>query len=90
MLVVRLSESFPTTPPYTTMKVPKVASTTANKHLGSHRSLNNLTLMMYAKKALVFQMAYTHKSNLNSMCFLLSISLEAYQSNLSCLLNERR
>ena len=78
MVVVRPGLSFgATTPPYTTTKVPKVASTTASKRLGSHRSLNNLTLMMYAKKALVFQIAYTHKTNLNSMCFFIVNSSES-------------
>jgi len=44
-------------PPYTTAAVPTVAITTASSRLVSHLSLNSLTLMRYAKNALVFQMA---------------------------------
>jgi len=44
-------------PPYTTAIVPTVAITTARSRLNSHCNLNSLTLITYAKKALVFQMA---------------------------------
>ena len=44
-------------PPYTTPTVPIVAKTMASSRLGSHLSLNTLTLMRYTKKALVFPIA---------------------------------
>ena len=44
-------------PPYTTATVPIVAKTIASSRLGSHLSLNTLTLMRYTKKALVFPIA---------------------------------
>jgi len=46
-------------PPYITMTVPRVARTTASSRLASHFRLKSLTLMRYAKKALVFQIAVT-------------------------------
>jgi len=45
-------------PPYTTAIVPTVAITTASRRLNFHRNFNSLTLITYAKKALVFQMAF--------------------------------
>ncbi len=63
-------------PPYTTAKVPKVASTIASKRLGSHGSLNRKTLIIYAKKALVFPMAFGYKSN-EMDGFFISISPES-------------
>ena len=49
-------------PPYTTVMTPNVAKDTATNRRGSHRNLKSLTLIRYAKKALVFQIASNYVS----------------------------